>query len=1025
MTASTVEPIRLSGPPPFWANPVPMWIYERGTLRFLDVNGAAIASYGWSRDAFLRMTIRDIRPPEEAVRLDRWLTGGARPSNGMTGPWVHLDAAGRERIVEINACRVIFEERDAVLVIVLNRTEEHRANAELAAREADLRERAEMLRLAMAAGGVGTFRRDLVARTVEVSPEARALHGSLPPDNPLSYEEWVRHMPPEDRAGIEKAIAQAHATRAPGLTVEYRLRDPATGAIRHMEARTAYAYAADGTPLTALGVLINVTDRRFAALALAESEQRYRSVVETAADGIVISDAAGRIVSANAAALRVFGYATQAEILGGDIGILMPPEEAAHHRRYLAAHKAGAPSRAIGVQGRELMAQRRDGSRFPVELSVGSFTVDGALYLTGIVRDVTERRRAEARLAETEMRLRLTHEAAGIGVWEIDLVQGITRFTPETARIYGLPPDHPLEFPRAHWRTLVHPDDAELGAWKPDPRHGPFAPFDVTFRVPQRDGSTKWLQGIGRAIAGPDGAPARILGVNIDVTARRGLEQRLRESEERLRLTVEGVGEGLWDWHVPSGRVVFNEALVAMLGYRLDEVEPSISFWESRVHPDDMPEVRRCLEAHLAGATATYACEHRLRHRDGHWIWVLDRGRLMDRDAAGQPLRMLGTHQDITARRAMEAALAEGEARIRAILEAVPMAVVKIAPDGTIGAANGAASALIGDAPRMLDRLAPEDHAAWQAVHARICTGEAAEWDLDLIGPDGTRHRVEASGVPFPMTGGGTGHLAVLRDVTAIRAAEARLRRLEAEAMRASRLGAMGAMAAGLAHELNQPLGAMMNYTGAAAMLAGRAEMAEEERARFASLLDKASAQALRASGIVRRLRDFIGRADREVAALRVADLMEEIRAEALQRRDADIEIDVQPPALEIFGDAVQLRQVVANLVGNALEAAPPGAHPCIRIAAHRTEGGEGVEIVVRDDGPGVPPEVRRRLFEPVVSSKPDGMGIGLAMCRAIVEAHGGRIWAAPALECGGAAFHVVVPGEEQALLGSLEHAST
>ncbi|WP_198374697.1 PAS domain S-box protein [Neoroseomonas rubea] len=1024
MSPPVPPPIRLSGPPPFWSNPVPMWIFEQGTLRFLDVNDAAVATYGWSRDDFLRMTIRDIRSPAEAARLDRWRAEQKRHDT-TTGPWVHRDAHGRERLVEINACPVIFQDRDAILVSVLDRTAEFDANVALSAREAELRERAEMLRLAMAAGGIGTFRRDIVAGTVEVSAEARALHGSLPPGNPLRMEDWLAHMVPEDRARIEADIAIAFARRAPGITVDYRLRDPETGAIRHMEARADYEYAQDGTPLTAIGVIINVSARKAAEKALADSEQRYRSVVETAADGIVIADALGRIVTANAATLHMFGYASLAEMVGRDLGMLLPPEHARRGAHYVATLRTGAPPRVLGLQDRELMAQRRDGSRFPIELSVGSFVVDGVMHLTGIIRDVTERRRAEAALAESDMRLRLTHEAAGIGIWEIDLDRRVTRFSPETARLYGLAPDHPLEFPREQWRRIVHPSDADMAKWQPDAERGAFAPFDVTFRVPQRDGSLRWLQGIGRAIPGPDGAPVRILGVNIDVTARRMLEERVRESEERLRLTVEATGEGLWDCHIPSGRASFTEPFVAMLGYALHEVEQDVSFWQSRVHPDDMPEVRRHLDAHFQGATSAYVSEHRLRHRDGHWVWVLDRGRVVEREPDGQPLRMLGTLQDITARKALETALAEGEARIRAILEAVPMAVAKIGPDGAIGAANAAAAALLGDAPRLLELLAPEDRAAWQAAHARVCAGETVQWEVDLAGRDGERHRVDASGVPFPLAGGGTGHLAVLRDVTAMREAEARLRRLEAEAMRASRLGAMGAMAAGLAHELNQPLGAMMNYTGAAAMLAGRAVMAEEERARLAALLEKASAQALRASGIVKRLRDFIGRADREVTALRVADLFEEVRAEALQRREAEIAISVAPPGLQIFGDAVQLRQVIANLLANAVEAAPPGCRPQISIEACRGWTGEGVEIVVRDCGPGIPPEVRRRLFEPVVSSKPDGMGIGLAMCRAIVEAHGGSIWAAPEAPGGGAAFHVLVPDEEQALLGSLKPAAS
>lgn len=997
-----------------------MWIFDRATLSFLDVNVAACEVYGWSREQFLNMTIRDIRSEREAARLDSWRTI-PRPANATTGPWVHRDARGVERLVDIATCEVLFKGRDAILVTVWDRTGEYDAYAAIATRESDLREREAMLGLAMEAGGVGTFRRDLRAGTTEVSPQARALHGSLPDGNPLPIGSWLRDIVPEDRERVEGAIAEALAARAPGLTVDYRLRNPATGAIRHLEARAAYEYAPDGTPVTAFGVVINVTDRKAAARALADSEQRYRSVIETAADGIVIADALGRIITANAAALRMFGYASIAEVMGRDLSLLMPPEHARRHANYVAAHRAGAPPRVLGVQGRDLLAQRRDGSRFPIELSVGSFTVDGVLSLTGIVRDVTDRRIAEAALAESDMRLRLTHEAAGIGIWEIDLVRGMTRFTRETARLYGLPPDHPLEFPREHWQRLVHPNDAAGATWRPHDKSGPFAPFNVTFRVPQSDGGLRWLQAIGRAIPGTDGAPMRILGVNIDITARRILEERIRESEERLRLTLEATGEGLWDRHIPSGRTVFTETFGTMLGYTLSEVEHNVSFWQSRVHPDDLPEVCRQLDAHFQGAAVTYVSEYRLRHRDGHWIWVLDRGRVVERDPDGRPLRIVGTLQDITARKALEAALAEGEARIRAILEAVPMAVVKISPDGAIGTTNAAAATLLGDAPCLPELLAPEDLAAWQAAHARVCAGETAQWEVDVPGRDGERHRVDASGVPFPLAGGGTGHLAVLRDVTAMRKAEGRLRGLEAEAMRASRLGAVGAMAAGLAHELNQPLGAMMNYTGAATMLAGRAAMPDEDRARLTALLKKASAQASRASEIVKRLRDFIGRADREVAALRVGELFEDIRAEALLRREAEIRINVTPPSLQIFGDAVQLRQVVANLLANALEAAAGGRPPQITIDAHRSFSSEGVEIVVRDDGPGIPPEVRRRLFEPVVSRKPEGMGIGLAMCRAIVEAHGGQIWVAPESPAGGAAFHVLVPDEEQALLGSLE----
>ena len=131
----------------------------------------------------------------------------------------------------------------------------------------------------------------------------------------------------------------------------------------------------------------------------------------------------------------------------------------------------------------------------------------------------------------------------------------------------------------------------------------------------------------------------------------------LAESEERLKLALEGGELGLWDWHIPSGRVIFNERWAHMLGYRLDEIAPDVTAWEKLVHPEDMQEVRHVLETHLEGKTPAYESEHRMRARNGEWIWILDRGRVIERDSNGKPLRAVGTHLDITERRQAEATM--------------------------------------------------------------------------------------------------------------------------------------------------------------------------------------------------------------------------------------------------------------------------------------------------------------------------------------------------------------------------------
>ncbi|WP_042445232.1 PAS domain-containing sensor histidine kinase [Azospirillum sp. B510] len=388
----------------------------------------------------------------------------------------------------------------------------------------------------------------------------------------------------------------------------------------------------------------------------------------------------------------------------------------------------------------------------------------------------------------------------------------------------------------------------------------------------------------------------------------------------------------------------------------------------------------------------------------------------------------IGIIRDLTASRQAEAALREREARLTSILQTVPEAIIVIDETGLIESFSPAAERLFGYAAaevagRNISMLMPspyrEQHDGYLERYQR--TGERR-----IIGIGRVVSGQRRDGSVFPMElavgevllGGRRCFTGFVRDLTERQATERRLQELQSELLHVSRVSAMGQMASTLAHELNQPLTAVINYAKAAKRLMERPETV----AKAIDMVDKASAQATRAGQIIRHLRSFIekGKTHRSVDSLN--KVVEEASALALvgaKERGLHVRFDLDATDPQVMIDKVQVQQVILNLVRNAIEsmagagAAGPGVQ---RVLTIRTgpEPGEAAfrRVLVGDSGPGVPEEVRAQLFQPFVTTKAGGMGLGLSICRSIIEAHGGRLWLEPppAPPATGASFVFTVP---------------
>jgi two-component system, LuxR family, sensor kinase FixL len=344
------------------------------------------------------------------------------------------------------------------------------------------------------------------------------------------------------------------------------------------------------------------------------------------------------------------------------------------------------------------------------------------------------------------------------------------------------------------------------------------------------------------------------------------------------------------------------------------------------------------------------------------------------------------------------------EAHVKSILDTVPDAMIVIDEQGIVQSFSAAAERLFGYAAadvcgKNIKILMPspyrEDHDGYLQRYRR--TGERR---IIGIGRVVVGERKDGSTFPMELAVGEmrssnrrffTGFI---RDLTERQQTEARLQELQSELVHISRLTAMGEMASTLAHELNQPLSAIANYLkGSRRLLEGSAD---ERSATMRSAMDKAAEQALRAGEIIRRLRDFVARGESELRMESIAKLIEEASALALVGvKDKGVRVRFQfDPAVDlVMVDKVQIQQVVLNLIRNSIEAMEQAATRELTISTGRVEADMAV-IAVADTGLGIPDDTRSKLFQAFFTTKRHGMGVGLSICRTIVEAHGGQIWA-------------------------------
>ncbi|WP_026608398.1 sensor histidine kinase [Methylocapsa acidiphila] len=497
------------------------------------------------------------------------------------------------------------------------------------------------------------------------------------------------------------------------------------------------------------------------------------------------------------------------------------------------------------------------------------------------------------------------------------------------------------------------------------------------------------------------------------------MADQLHESEH-ARYAIEAAGIGTWDWNI-EGNAFSCSDICAQFFDVGPEAAMSYQAFDSLIHPDDRQRVGLAFAA--AMEHGDFDVEYRIALADGRVRWLHSKGRAY-RDPGACPRRMSGVTIDIDDRKRMEDELRRRKEHLRLLLNAVPDAMIVIGEDSIMQSFNAAAERLFGySADEAIGRNvsvlmpAPDRERHDGYVGRYLESGEKR-----IIGVGRVVTGLRKDGSTFPMhlsigevRAGARRHFTgFIRDLTERQETQAQLQDLQSKLVHVSRLSALGEMASSLAHELNQPLAAISNY------IKGCQRLLQTDRERNAEAvqdaLEKAAAQALRAGEIIRRMRDFVTRRETNKTRHRVARLIEEASALALvgaREQGVMLRLHIDHEIEFVLVDGVQIQQVLVNLFRNALEAMECAPRRELMVTATPFPT-DLVEIMVSDTGHGVSSDVLPKLFEPFVTSKETGMGVGLSISKTIVEAHGGRLWM-ESNPSGGTVFRFTIPKAPEA----------
>jgi two-component system cell cycle sensor histidine kinase/response regulator CckA len=781
------------------------------------------------------------------------------------------------------------------------------------------------------------------------------------------------------------------------------------GTRRYVES-TGAAIEYEGKPAI-LGIFRDVTDREKSEQALRESEERFRALSSGAFDGVVIHEK-GIILEVNEAFNRIFGF-TREEVIGKPILDFAAPESRETVKKnVLSGHDRPYP--AVGL--------RKDGTRVYGELLGKNVRYKGREARVTAIRDLTEHKKVENELRESEERYRSVIDTCPDAITLTDLDGKLITANEQAARLYGCDSVEELLSSANSAFDVICPEDRPRAVENTKKTLKEGIIRNVEYRMVRKDGTTHPAELSASTILDAEGKPRSFVGVVRDITERKQTEEAMRASEEFSSSLLNSSPHGIIVINPDTSIQYINRAMEKLTGYSAEEIvgrKAPYPWW-----PEDVRgKISRDLERSMS--VGVIRLEEFFRNKNGEIFWVEISSRRVKRD--GKLICLLSNWVDITERKRAEEALRESEAKYSSLVEQARDGVM-IFQDGVCRFCNRAVERigyrvedLVGKP--FLDFVSPDFREQIARLHQARLEGKEAPraYETRILRPDGSELDIEVSAGPIVFEGR-PAFLGIFRDISERKRAEQDKKRLQEQIQHAQKLESLGILAGGIAHDFNNLLMGVLGNASLALL-----DLPEGSPVRHS--VEQIEKTARAAADLTNQMLAYSGKGRFIVEPVDLSRLVEEmaglLKVSISKKVTLKFDFDQNLPPVE--ADATQLRQVIMNLITNASEAIGESSGiVSVRTGSMQADGSFFKETYMRDDLPpgnyvylevsdtgcGMDPEVIGRIFDPFYTTKFTGRGLGLAAVLGIVRGHNGAVRVQSQPE-EGTAIRVVFPPSE------------